>query len=279
MDSDEKGIRAWCKKNQFVITPVLSIVAIFVSGILAFFGAKEGTKVVMNNVLKSNASANATQTTYISSATPDGVSATKTKDVLGIQDSIFNLDDWTLEKGILKKDGLFCNIGRKGFEVGHIVLKDGLKVGEKVTMRVKLSKNDELKEEVQDPKLVLMYDENYRMLIPGKDIGFIEFDNFGSTENVKLKGDQIDVSKDIVIEYSINHITSNKVYFKFLVTFTPIGGGQQSVVPGEFYANFDADPVSLPTKKFGLGMYEGTCLSIESFIKTPVGDADIVLKK
>lgn len=277
MDSEEKGWRSWFRKNQYVINPVLSVIAIIASSSSAFFGAKEGTKIVMNNVLKNNASANATQTTFIASAGAGNF--TTKKDVLGVEDSVFNIDDWTLEKGILKKDGLFCNTGRKGFEVVHILLNEGLKVGERITMRVRLSKNGESEGEAQDPKFVIMYDENYRMFVPGKDIGFIEFDNAGKSVDPKNLKDQIDISKDIVLEYFIKHVASNRVYFGFKITFTPVGSEQQAEVPGQFYSDFDADPISLPARKFGIGTFEGTCIDIKSFAKTPLEDSNVTAQK
>jgi len=263
-------IGTFLKNQQHVVSPVIAVFAIFGS----FYGAQRGTQIGQENIQKSINQLGVTVMTdsdFSGKKTP--LPDNPESKSLGAQDTAFNPDDWDTEvEDLIKQEGGYCSKGRDGFDISHIFLNGGLKIGEKAIMRIQLSKDRKFEESDEEPKLVVTYGDGYSMFFPGKDTSGIEFNAKGNTDFKPLRS-HVDISKEILIEYYIKNILSskNEVYFGYNLTFTPIDSETLETKDGFFITKLGIQPdKTLPAKKFGIGVYKGSCFDITSFSKSPL---------
>lgn len=196
-------------------------------------------------------------------------------------DPVFNELDWDLNTSVVKQKeiGSYCVRERKSFEGGEIWYRKKLRIGEAVKIRFSLRSDENVKDAVQLPKLVLLYGRrednspSYRMFFPDVDTGFIGFESISSgkkqTQSSHLLR-PLDYSsvQEIELEYSVESLHSNDALFQYKLAYVPTSDdGKQVTDEGSFQSSFPWPNAKNTEQEFGLGAFTGTCFHIISFEK------------
>ena len=193
----------------------------------------------------------------------------------------FNESDWDLNASVVKQkeENSYCVRERKGFEGGEKKKKKKLRIGEAVKIRFSLKSDENVKDAVQLPKLILLYGRrednspSYRMFFPDVDTGFIGFESISSgkkqTQSSHLLR-PLDYSsvQEIELEYSVESLHSNDALFQYKLAYVPTSDdGKQVTNEGSFQSSFPWPNAKNTEQEFGLGAFTGTCFHIISFEK------------
>lgn len=196
--------------------------------------------------------------------------------VAGVQDepqkipglSPFDIEDWTLERGLFIEDGSICSRGRNDRPILTASYNHGLSVGDVAVINFSVHEHKKVKTGEQQPKAILVYG-NSMVFFPSPDPGLVIFDDENKPNQPRPRNklpELVDIAKPMMLVFEPSRLIANKLAFKYNFRYQSTDPEiPESVTSlGSFESYQDDTGDGLP-RKLAFGLYVGTCIKISSF--------------